>query len=75
MAGQRPAAGQQHWTRTDANHLPHEESVTALYGRLEKLQYYRDIAKDKATALISEVQDLMNQYDYREEDVVKAALA
>ena len=41
----------------------------------EKLQYYRDTAKDKAIALIPEVQDLMNQYNCRQVDEVKAALA
>ena len=91
-----PAANQRCCTRADANDLPHEESVSALYDRLEskiyeltatvpvphmktvtreKLQYYRDTVKDKAIALIPEVQDLMNQFDYREKDEVKAALA
>ena len=41
----------------------------------EKLQYYRDEVVDKATALIPQVQDLMDQYDYREKDEVKAARA
>ena len=50
--------------------VPHMKTVTR-----EKLQYYRDVAKDKATALIPEVQALMNQYDYREKDDVKATLA
>ena len=42
MAGQgfpRPAAGQQSHCRTDANDLPHEESVSALYDRLESKIY------------------------------------
>ena len=50
--------------------VPHKRTVSR-----EKLQYYRDVAVDKATALILEVQTLMNQYDYREKDKAKAALA
>ena len=41
----------------------------------EKLQYYRDVAKDKAISLTTEVQDLMDKYDRRQEDKVKAAAA
>ena len=50
--------------------VPHMKNVTR-----EKLQYYRDVAVDKDTALIPQVQTLMNQYDYREKDEAKAALA
>ena len=50
--------------------VPHMKNVTR-----EKLQYYRDVVVDKATALIPQVQTLMNQYDYREKDEAKAALA
>ena len=55
---------------TAAVPVPHMRTVTR-----EKLQYYRDTAKDKAIALIPEVQDLMNQYYCRQVDEVKAALA
>ena len=87
MAGRgfpRPAAGQRRCHRAEANQLPHDKPLSALYDHLEskiyeltatvpvphmrtvtreKLQYFRDTAKDKAIDLIPEVQDLMDQYD------------
>ena len=50
--------------------VPHMRTVTR-----EKLQYYRDVVVDKATALIPQVQALMEQHDYWEKDEAKAALA
>ena len=38
----------------------------------EKLQYYRDVAKDRAIALTKEVQDLMDEYDHKQKDKIKA---
>ena len=69
-------------------HPPHEESVDSLYNRLESKIYeltatvpvphMKTVTReklDKATALIPQVQTLMNQYDYWEKDEAKAALA
>ena len=39
------------------------------------MQYYRDVLVDKARALIPQVQALMDQYNYREKDKVKAERA
>ena len=50
--------------------MPHMKTVTR-----EKLKYYCDEVVDKATALIPQVQALMDQYDYREKDDVKARRA
>ena len=47
--------------------VPHSRTVTR-----EKLQYYRDVLVDKARDLLPQVQALMDQYDLRETDAVKA---